>query len=194
LQEDGTGKNRVLSAIESAWAARGLTKDAVLIEVARRQGIHEAFRLLHRGGPEIEKAGQDSFLKVLAALGRDLTMNDAIFLLQPHGWTGRVDSTGKLVWQHGRPFGDDPDSVVSAIESAWAAKGLTKDAVVNELTRRNDEYQARYAKDVKEAQAKMPKPPVTNWWFGSTESDSERRKKEIDRSARERAANRGDGR
>jgi hypothetical protein len=66
--------------------------------------------------PETAKAAEDSLLNLLPAVGSGLTMNDAIFLWEVH----RLGN----------------ERVSPAIESAWAASGITQDAMARETKRR----------------------------------------------------------
>jgi hypothetical protein len=101
--------------------------------------------LLRTGDPETAKAAEDSLLKLLPVVGKRLTMDNAILLLQVH------ESGNKRV--------------APAINSAWAAKGVTQDAVVKEMYRRALAItKAKVAKQRRNARAYDGyKPPWELW-------------------------------
>jgi len=101
--------------------------------------------LLQTREPEMAKTAEDSLLKLLPFVGERLTMDNAILLLQVH------ESGHKRV--------------APAIESAWAAKGITQDAVVKEMYRRALAIaKANVAKQRKNARVSEGyKPPWVLW-------------------------------
>jgi hypothetical protein len=85
-------------------------------EMDEPQAIPTIAELVRSRDPEIRKAAEDSLLKLLPNVGRRLSMDGAIVLLKVHRSGNK--------------------RVLPAIESAWAASGVTQDAVANETNRR----------------------------------------------------------
>jgi len=119
--------NVVISQTDSYMTLKAIE---ALGEIGARQGLVAVTRKIAVPGrvfrteeeSEIAKAAEDSFLKLLPAFCSDLTMDDAIFLLEVH----RLGN----------------QRVLPAIESAWAASGITQDAMAKEINRRALEAQA----------------------------------------------------
>jgi hypothetical protein len=89
----------------------------VLGEIGGLLGIRAVGRTLLQPGNnlEITRRAEDSLLKLLAAVGDGLTMNDAIFLWEVHRLGNK--------------------RVSPAIERAWAASGITQDAIAREINK-----------------------------------------------------------
>ncbi len=90
--------------------------DSEVIEFAEATPPDWRGRNLRSYQNEVVKAAEDALAKMLPAVCRELTMDDAIFLFDLH----RLGSK----------------RVSPAIERAWAASGLNTDAVVKEINRR----------------------------------------------------------
>ncbi len=90
----------------------------VLGEIGGLRGVVAAGRTLLQPSNELEitKTAEDALLKLLPAVGSSLTMDDAIFLLDVHRLGNK--------------------RVSPAIESAWAAAGVTQVAIAKEIKRR----------------------------------------------------------
>jgi hypothetical protein len=123
LKVHDAGNERISPAIESAWAASGITQDDIAkeierrapavpavadakVEVARSKIQKVCLQLLHPDDPETAKASEDSLLKLLSSVGGRITPRDGFFLYD--------------VRRLGNP------RLSRAIEAAWEASGFTQ--------------------------------------------------------------------
>ncbi len=214
LMVHDAGNERIASAIESAWAASGITQNDIAKEIERRSPTPVVEDVAHAkrdtARSKIQKlcqkilypdddpeAAKDALLKMLAAAGGRITPRDGFFLYDV------------------RRLGDK--RLARAIEAAWEASGFTQYFMAKEkLDRENpgwEEAEAKayaathggkrklHVKDMPEAWARFmmtpdaPKPDFAYWYNKvsaiSAAAAAEDRKAEKDRRERERAANRG---
>ena len=167
-------KNRRAAAVQAAK------------EVDARSEIQAlCLKLLHPGNdPEGAKAAEDSLLKLLPAVGSGLTPRDAFFL-------DDVRRSGNK-------------RLSPAIEFAWEASGFTQYFAAKEKYMREHNGQEMagkmHVRDMPEQWQRFmmtpdsPKPDFSDRLFngpvGDGVSNAERRRNEIERQNRERAANR----
>jgi hypothetical protein len=213
LQVHDSGNERISPAIESAWAASGITQDDIAREIDRRapavQVIADAkvevarskiqalcLKLLHPDNdPETAQAAEDSLLKLLSTVGGGITPRDGFFLYDV------------------RRLGNKRLS--RAIETAWEASGFTQYFMAKEEYEREhpgqEEADAKayaathggkrkpHVRDMPEKWARWmmtpdaPPPDYAywiNWGLSLGETNAERRARELDRQNRERGANR----
>lgn len=216
LKVHDSGNERISPAIESAWAASGITQDDIAREIDRRSpspavpAVADArkevarskiqavcLKLLHPDNdPETAQAAEDSLLKLLSAAGGRITPRDGFFLYDVR----------RLGNKH----------LSRAIETAWEASGFTQYFMAKEKYDREhpgqEEAEAKayaathrgkrkpHVRDMPERWARWmmtpdaPSPDFAYWFnrvpAGSGETAAERRKAEMERQNRERAANR----
>jgi len=129
--------------------------DKVSVTV-KRDDMEKTFTIKLGTKPnEIVKAAEDSLLKLLPAVGNRLTMGDAIFLMKVH--------------QAGNK------RVSPAIESAWAASGITRDAIVTEINKPALARQAAIDKAIAKAMANAPLEAEWKNFFAALPPDTQAR-------------------
>lgn len=211
-----SGNERISPAIESAWAASGITQDDIAKEIERRnpapvveevadkkrdRAVSKIQKLCQKilypdDDPAAAKTAEDLLLKILTASGARITPRDGFFLYDVR----------RLGNRH----------LARAIENVWELNGFTQYFMAKEKLDReqpgHEEARAKayaathhgrkqlHVKDMPEAWARFmmtPDPPAPDfgYWFNrvsamSAAAAAEDRRAEIDRRNRERAANR----